>query len=61
MAIDENTVDGGHTADPSPYLTCISYKTMEPVRNALLKNMQAQIDGAPGMGSGRTLSVTRMA
>src|SRR5579871_1686059 len=42
-------VDGGQPEDHSPLLTCVSYKTMEPVRNALLKNMQAQI-ARPGMG-----------
>jgi hypothetical protein len=42
-------VDGGQPADHSPRLTCVSYQTMEPVRNALLKNMQLQIQ-RPGMG-----------
>ncbi len=42
-------VDGGQPEDHSPLLTCVSYKTMEPARNALLKNMQAQI-ARPGMG-----------
>jgi hypothetical protein len=42
-------VDGGQPADYRSLLTCVSYKTMEPVRNALLRNMQAQIK-RPGMG-----------
>jgi hypothetical protein len=42
-------VDGGQSTDHSPRLTCVSYKTMEPVRDALLKNMQTQIQ-RPGMG-----------
>jgi hypothetical protein len=42
-------VDGGQEADHASILTSISYKSMEPVRNALLKNMQAQIE-RPGMG-----------
>jgi hypothetical protein len=42
-------VDGGEAADHSPALTCVSYKTMEPLRNALLRNIQAQI-ARPGMG-----------
>jgi hypothetical protein len=42
-------VDGGQEADHSSALTCISYRSMEGVRNALLKNMQAEI-GRPGMG-----------
>ena len=42
-------VDGGQAADHNLLLTCVSYKAMEPVRNALLKNLQAQI-ARPGMG-----------
>lgn len=42
-------VDGGQPADHSALLTCVSYKTIEPVRSALLKKMQAQIQ-RPGMG-----------
>jgi hypothetical protein len=42
-------VDGGEPAAHSQLLTSVSYKALEPVRNALLKNMQAQI-GRPGMG-----------
>ncbi len=42
-------VDGGEMADHSPLLTCVSYKAMEPMRTALLKNIQAEIE-RPGMG-----------
>ena len=42
-------VDGGEAAKHSSLLTCVSYREMEPVREALLKNMQAQIQ-QPGMG-----------
>jgi len=42
-------VDGGQEADHSPLLTCVSYQALEPVRAALLKNMQAEIV-RPGNG-----------
>ena len=42
-------VDGGQAADHSPLLTCVSYQALEPVRAALLKNMQTEIE-RPGMG-----------
>jgi hypothetical protein len=42
-------IDGGIEADHSPRLTCISYQSLDPVRAALLKDMQAEI-GKPGMG-----------
>ncbi len=42
-------VDGGSAADHSPVLTCVSYDALEPVRAALLKNIDAEI-ARPGMG-----------
>ena len=42
-------VDGGLEAHHSPQLTCISYARLEPLRAALLKNVDAQI-ARPGMG-----------
>lgn len=42
-------VDGGEAMEHSSLLTCVSYRAMEPLRTALLKNMQAQIQ-QPGMG-----------
>src|SRR5271165_855554 len=42
-------VDGGQEADHSPSLTCVSYQALEPVRAALLKNIQAEIK-RPGRG-----------
>ena len=42
-------VDGGSAADHSPLLTCVSYNALEPVRAALLKNIDAEI-ARPGMG-----------
>jgi hypothetical protein len=42
-------VDGGQPADHSPMLSCVSFQKLEPVRAALLKNIQAEI-GKPGMG-----------
>jgi hypothetical protein len=42
-------VDGGHQADHSPLLTCVSYQALEPVRTALLQKIQADIQ-RPGMG-----------
>jgi hypothetical protein len=42
-------VDGGQAANHSSLLSCVSYQQMEPVRAALLKNMQTEI-AKPGMG-----------
>jgi hypothetical protein len=42
-------VDGGQEVDHSPLLTCLSYRAMEPVRVALLRNIEAEIQ-RPGMG-----------
>jgi len=42
-------VDGGDASKHSSLMTCISYQAIEPVRTALLRNIQAQI-GRPGMG-----------
>ena len=42
-------VDGGAEANHSPLLTCVSYQGMQPMRAALLKNIQSQIE-RPGMG-----------
>ncbi len=42
-------IDGGMQADHSSELTCVSYQSLEPVRAALLKDMQTEI-GKPGMG-----------
>lgn len=42
-------VDGGQEAAHSSELTCVSYKRLEPVRDALLKKIQAEI-ARPGMG-----------
>jgi hypothetical protein len=42
-------VDGGQPADHSPSLSCISFQKLEPVRAALLKDIQAEI-AKPGMG-----------
>jgi hypothetical protein len=42
-------VDGGAAVEMGTQLTCVSYAGMEPVRAALLKNMQAEI-AKPGMG-----------
>jgi len=42
-------IDGGESTECDPALTCVSYKTLEPARIALLRKMQEQID-RPGMG-----------
>jgi hypothetical protein len=42
-------IDGGQAADHSSLVSSVSYQQMEPVRAALLKNMQAEIE-KPGMG-----------
>jgi hypothetical protein len=42
-------IDGGQPVAHSPLLTCVSYQGLEPVRAALLRNIQAEIQ-RPGMG-----------
>jgi hypothetical protein len=42
-------IDGGQPIDHSPLLNCVSFQKLEPVRAALLKNIQAEI-AKPGMG-----------
>jgi hypothetical protein len=42
-------VDGGQEASHGALLTCVSYKSLEPVREALLRNVKAEIE-KPGMG-----------
>jgi hypothetical protein len=42
-------IDGGQAVDHSPVLTCVQYQELEPVRSALLKYMQREIE-RPGMG-----------
>ena len=42
-------VDGGQPAAHSPSLSCVSFQKLEPVRAALLKNIQTEI-AKPGMG-----------
>ncbi|MBV8675311.1 MAG: hypothetical protein JOZ33_17945 [Acidobacteriaceae bacterium] len=42
-------IEGGRPLDHSPSLTFVSWQGLEPVRVALLRNMQAQI-ARPGMG-----------
>lgn len=42
-------IEGGQQAEHSPLLTCVSYQALEPVRAALLRNMQSEI-AQPGMG-----------
>jgi hypothetical protein len=42
-------IDGGQPIDHSPLLTCVSYQALEPVRAALLHDIQTQIQ-KPGMG-----------
>jgi hypothetical protein len=42
-------VDGGHAADHSSLLSCVSFQKMEPVRAALLKDIQTET-AKPGMG-----------
>ncbi len=42
-------IEGGQEAEHSPLLTCVSYQALAPVRDALLRNMQAEIK-RPGMG-----------
>ena len=42
-------IEGGEPLSHSSSITCVSYQGLEPVRAALLRNMQAQI-ARPGMG-----------
>ena len=42
-------IDGGEEVDHAATLTCVSYKSLEPARAALLRRMQSEID-RPGMG-----------
>jgi hypothetical protein len=42
-------IEGGQVLDHSPSLTCVSWHGLEPVRAALLRNMQVEI-ARPGMG-----------
>jgi hypothetical protein len=42
-------IDGGESAGHSPLLTTVSYVALEPVRAALLRKMQVEIE-KPGMG-----------
>jgi hypothetical protein len=42
-------IDGGQEAEHASSLTCISYKGLEPVRTAVLRKMQTELD-RPGMG-----------
>jgi hypothetical protein len=42
-------VDGGQAVDHSHLISCVSFQKLEPVRAALLKNIQTEI-ARPGMG-----------
>jgi hypothetical protein len=42
-------VDGGQEMSHSSLLTCVSYKSLAPVRESLLRNVRAEIE-KPGMG-----------
>lgn len=42
-------IDGGKPANHAPQLTCISYDQLQPMREALLQNIQAELQ-RPGMG-----------
>jgi hypothetical protein len=42
-------IDGGLAADHDPTLTCVSYQALDPLRAALLKSIQADVN-QPGMG-----------
>jgi hypothetical protein len=42
-------IDGGAPASYDPAITCVSYKSLDPVRTALLRKIQAQTQ-RPGMG-----------
>src|SRR5438046_984099 len=41
-------IDGGEAVDCDPVLTAVSYNSLEPARNELLKKMRSEID-RPGM------------
>jgi hypothetical protein len=42
-------IDGGEAAEHAATLTCVSYQALEPVRAAVLRRMQTELD-RPGMG-----------
>jgi len=42
-------IDGGHAADHSSLLSCVAFQKMEPLRAALLKDIQTET-AKPGMG-----------
>jgi hypothetical protein len=42
-------VDGGQESSHNSLLTCVSYKSLDPVREALLRNVRTEIE-KPGMG-----------
>jgi hypothetical protein len=42
-------IDGGEKAEHASSLTCVSYTSLEPVRAAVLRKMQTELD-RPGMG-----------
>jgi hypothetical protein len=42
-------VDGGEEFTHDPAITCVSYDSLAPVRNALLRKMRAEVE-KPGMG-----------
>jgi hypothetical protein len=42
-------VDGGAAADHSPLVSCVTYQGLAPVRTALLRNIQTEVQ-RPGMG-----------
>ncbi len=49
-------IDGGQQSEHDAALTCVSYSAMEPVRAALLRKMQAEIQSA-GMGPERLRTI----
>jgi hypothetical protein len=42
-------IDGGEEAEHAPELACVSYKSLEPVRTALLNKIRSEV-ARPGMG-----------
>ena len=42
-------IDGGQEADHQSAITCVSYRALQPAREALLQRMRAEIE-RPGMG-----------
>ncbi len=42
-------IDGGQESEHSPSITCVSYHALEPARDALLHDLQTEIN-RPGMG-----------